>query len=172
MTWYPALMVIVAAHVSVAYAQDKPFLTKEKSAAAPQVVANAKKKAGVPALQSVTRGFDANGLPFIDVVEQDGTKRRITRGGEVIITPNGQRLTKSLANAPAPTPPVLPTMSVENRDWFVFYNDALLTLISSSVNDDEAAVRSYRDREWQTTSDDVVKQISYRVDTLRFLLRK
>ncbi len=127
--------------------------------------------AGQPATPQQLRGIDANGDPFVETTEADGTKHRRTRRGVVTTRPDGTRGPgTALSDAPMPTPPLLPADPASGRAWFESHNNDLLNLISRSVNNDADQLSNYAKRETQETQGDVLKQIYLRTVVLGILV--
>jgi hypothetical protein len=106
----------------------------------------------------------------VETTEADGTKRRQTRSGITIISPDGKKQQLSFANAPYPTPPALPESGATTRAWFERHNAALLDIISSTVNGDQRAMQDFLKGEAASTGGDLLQQIYFRTDTLSILL--
>lgn len=127
-----------------------------------------------PPDSSVKRGFDDNGRPYVEVRLPDGTiKRTDQNGGVTLVTPDGtsQYIPPSVAraNAPAPTPPALPSDPRQGRVWVERHNDDLLELIRNLVRRDETEMKKFSDGEQQAAPDDLFKQIAYRTKIADFL---
>jgi hypothetical protein len=142
---------------------------KKKAAKRPIAESPSNTNCAAPVVRTTVRGIDADGHPYVETVDADGTRRHRTRTGVTITSPNGRQSRLSFANAPPPTAPILPETPESGRTWFDQHNKALLALISQTVNGDATALNSFSAREMQATGGDILKQIYFRTDALQFL---
>ncbi len=116
------------------------------------------------------RGIDKNGQAYHEVTNPDGSKRRRTQTGTVVIRPDGTRVPVLRANAPMPTPPPLPGSAEQGRTWFERHNEKLLEMLRRTVNNNQAQMDDYVRKEAQETNGDVFKQIYLRAGSLDVLI--
>src|SRR6185369_5928680 len=118
------------------------------------------------------RGFDDQGNPYIEDVLPDGSRRREQRNGVTVIKPDGtsQFIPYSFtrANAPAPTPPQLPS---SDMGWVNYHNQQLLNLITTIVKGDTAQIDLFHQGENRSVGSDPFKQIGYRMQVLNDLAK-
>ncbi len=114
---------------------------------------------------AVQRTILPNGT--VRLVYPDGTIKKLNKGGEEILRPDGTAMRKSYMHVQPAAPPPQPTDAM-TLTWLQAHAKALLDIMSAMVGNDAAAIANYLDYEGNGASD--YEKVNKRTETIGYLL--